>query len=52
VHESFLEIGLRWSLITCSAETGETFIVNESLNRVEPGDDNVDTQVKLDAVEE
>ena len=52
VHEGFLEVGLGRGLVSSRAEASQSFIVDEGLNWVEPGNDNVNTQVELDAIEE
>ena len=52
VNEGLLEVGLGRGLVSSRAEASQSFIVNEGLNRVETGNDDVDAQVKLDAIEE
>lgn len=52
VHECLFIVGLSRRLIACCAETSQSLIVDEGLNRVESGHDDVDSQVKFDAVEE
>ena len=52
VHESLLVVGLGRGFIAGCAETSKTFIVKKSLNRVESSDNNVDPQIKLDAIEQ
>lgn len=51
VHESLLVVGLGWGLIASRAETSKTFVAKESLNRVKTRDYNVDSQIKLDAID-
>ena len=51
VHEGLLEVGLGRGLVSSRAEASQSFIVNEGLNRVETGNDDVNAQVKLDAIE-
>ena len=51
VHECLLVVRLGWRLVASRAEAGKTLIAKESLNRVKSRDYNVDSQVKLNAIE-
>ena len=52
MHEDLPEI--RWCrcVILGCAETSETFISNESLDRVEAADDNIQPQIELETIDE
>ena len=52
VHECFLEVGLSRCFVARGAEAGQSLIVEEGLHGVKADDNDVDAQVKLDAIEE
>ena len=51
MHECFLVVRLSRCLAARCAEAGQSLIVEERLDGVEADDNNVYTQVKLDAIE-
>ena len=52
MHERFLVVRLSRRLVASCAETRKAFVVNERLHRVKACNDYVDSQVKLDSIEE
>ena len=52
MHEDLPEVRLCWSVILGCAETSEAFICNESLDRVEAADDNIQPQIELEPIDE
>jgi len=51
VFEEVFEVGLDGSLILFSAKPGEAFHTDERVKRIEARDQDVNTEVELEAVE-
>ena len=52
MHEGFLEVLLRWSLVGGCAKSGHPLVIDKSLNWVESSHNDIDAKVKFDPIDQ